>query len=676
MESKIKTKLITIILFLSLIFGQAYLKVDEVLAQPLTFDELTSITSSYSNLTFDYLINVNMFSEKSYLYSLDLDLNIQLSNESRQEVVEARSEIENISKVSISELKPNHISLKDIKQSKKIPVKFHLRYYTKRYFPKITQEISYPYFFSNEEKEELSPYLKNTPIINYDSPVIQEKAQELIKGEEDYYSAVVKIAEFTKKNVNYVLTDSTENDIKRASWVLINKEGVCDEITVLFIALLRAAGIPARFVSGIAYTNIDEEKPWGYHSWAEVYFPDYGWVPFDVTFGEFGYLDSLHIVLSRPKYEKTDEISYVWKSRDTNVKIKKTNESFSYKILNQDGFSEIIPRLKAYPEKEETGFPSYNLIKVQLENEYPYYLPIVIEAIIPKGLSLIDNSTKVLVLKPREKKQVSFLVRVPSNLKQDYIYTMPVLFVINGKEFNTSFKVNILSETYSKEFFDSKEKVEKKESIDITCNFNKYIYINETQKVDCKIKNIGSQEITDLICLEESCYNLNLKPSEEKEFSFNYLLTSLGWQAISLKYLNEERLLKVLVLPKPNITINYEVKGKDNEINNKSILLKLKPTVPVKDLKLGLDIKLDDNLLVRIANYSLENLNQSITLLISIDKFFIYNQTNRYLLEINYSDPIKEYQTKKMLEIRLKDLSFKDRIILFFRRILLRLGFI
>lgn len=61
------------------------------------------------------------------------------------------------------------------------------------------------------------------------------------------------------------------------------------EFTDLFIALARAAGIPAREVNGFAYTNNDKLKPLGLvadllHSWPEYW--DDGkklWVPIDPT---------------------------------------------------------------------------------------------------------------------------------------------------------------------------------------------------------------------------------------------------------------------------------------------------------------------------------------------------------------------------------------------------------
>lgn len=55
-------------------------------------------------------------------------------------------------------------------------------------------------------------------------------------------------------------------------------KGDCGEYTMLYNAILRAFGIPARtVVGGWSYGK----NQW--HVWSEVHFPGYGWVPVDVT---------------------------------------------------------------------------------------------------------------------------------------------------------------------------------------------------------------------------------------------------------------------------------------------------------------------------------------------------------------------------------------------------------
>jgi transglutaminase-like putative cysteine protease len=60
--------------------------------------------------------------------------------------------------------------------------------------------------------------------------------------------------------------------------------GVCQDHAQIFIAALRHAGIPARYVSGYLMMDdrIDQEAS---HAWAEAHIADLGWVAFDVSNG-------------------------------------------------------------------------------------------------------------------------------------------------------------------------------------------------------------------------------------------------------------------------------------------------------------------------------------------------------------------------------------------------------
>jgi len=68
-------------------------------------------------------------------------------------------------------------------------------------------------------------------------------------------------------------------------------KAICMEFTDLFIALSRAAGIPAREINGYAYTENPDLQPLGLvadvlHSWPEYYDKDKGiWIPVDPTWG-------------------------------------------------------------------------------------------------------------------------------------------------------------------------------------------------------------------------------------------------------------------------------------------------------------------------------------------------------------------------------------------------------
>jgi transglutaminase-like putative cysteine protease len=69
------------------------------------------------------------------------------------------------------------------------------------------------------------------------------------------------------------------------------QRGYCDYYATAFVVLARAAGIPARFVTGFTNGSWSQtEQVWTVaeadaHSWSEVYFPEVGWIPFEPTAG-------------------------------------------------------------------------------------------------------------------------------------------------------------------------------------------------------------------------------------------------------------------------------------------------------------------------------------------------------------------------------------------------------
>jgi hypothetical protein len=69
--------------------------------------------------------------------------------------------------------------------------------------------------------------------------------------------------------------------------------GDCSEYSYLFVALCRAAGIPARVQAGFAFHRVGEALEDG-HMWAEYYLENYGWVPVDATWRLFDVIDYRH----------------------------------------------------------------------------------------------------------------------------------------------------------------------------------------------------------------------------------------------------------------------------------------------------------------------------------------------------------------------------------------------
>jgi len=69
-----------------------------------------------------------------------------------------------------------------------------------------------------------------------------------------------------------------------AVWACDAKHGNCTDFHSLFIAMARAAGIPARFEIGFPLPqNAHEGAITGYHCWAQFYVNGIGWIPIDAS---------------------------------------------------------------------------------------------------------------------------------------------------------------------------------------------------------------------------------------------------------------------------------------------------------------------------------------------------------------------------------------------------------
>jgi transglutaminase-like putative cysteine protease len=169
-------------------------------------------------------------------------------------------------------------------------------------------------------------YTAAQPFCEADDPAIVGVVNGL-KGEE---KSVVKIAQaiyiYIIENMKYELAVQAVG----AKAALAAKKGDCSEYSSLMVAMLRAAGIPARKVLGLAFVEgrIDQAQPrfdikegdqWEYnsmdpnkaypgHAWVQYYVPSYGWITADPTWGQslyankmdplqyFNRIDYLHLI--------------------------------------------------------------------------------------------------------------------------------------------------------------------------------------------------------------------------------------------------------------------------------------------------------------------------------------------------------------------------------------------
>jgi hypothetical protein len=134
--------------------------------------------------------------------------------------------------------------------------------------------------------DEVGRYLASTAFIQSDHPDIVEKARAIVGDRTGRVEKVLAIYEWVFRKMEKVPTLSMPSALD----VLRSMEGDCNEHTYLFVALVRAAGIPAKVVIGLLYSN----ESFYYHAWPAVYVGQ--WWELDPTIGQEA-VDATHVAI-------------------------------------------------------------------------------------------------------------------------------------------------------------------------------------------------------------------------------------------------------------------------------------------------------------------------------------------------------------------------------------------
>ncbi len=126
-----------------------------------------------------------------------------------------------------------------------------------------------------KKNKEYKRYTKSEPWIEI-SDDVKKKALEIIGKEKNPYKKAKLIYDWVLSNMTYEYPDITKRGVKNSFKSL---KGDCGEFSVVFTALCRSIGIPARTVTCVW------EKGAG-HQWAEILIPPYGWIPVDTSIGQ------------------------------------------------------------------------------------------------------------------------------------------------------------------------------------------------------------------------------------------------------------------------------------------------------------------------------------------------------------------------------------------------------
>jgi transglutaminase-like putative cysteine protease len=336
--------------------------------------------------------------------------------------------------------------------------------------------------------QEMEIYLGNAEIADQ-TPDIQRLAQELAAGKTDAYEVVFTLADWTTRNVEYSLVSMGQPAIQTSSQVLQSREGKCDELTALFISLNRALGIPARFVAGYSYTNSDKfAQEWGGHGWAEVWLPEQGWVPFDVTYGEYGYLDAGHITLKTAPDAKETSIDISARGRDFELRTQPLSISITPLRMIERTREDISIALEA--PYDEVGFGSSALILAHVDNRNDYYVSTRLNLAKTGNTDLLSKDYENILLRPGETRTVPFLVKLDDNLRQGYAYDFPFrAYSRLGPSATIIIKSHQNAQVYDSSFF--QEEMEQytqapvPQDFSVTCDRGDAAYIGESITHTC-----------------------------------------------------------------------------------------------------------------------------------------------------------------------------------------------
>lgn len=151
-------------------------------------------------------------------------------------------------------------------------------------------------------KKTKDKYLADGNKYRIQDSIIQNAVKQAVGDEKNPYWIARKVFKYIIEHLEYERARGWD----AAPAILKRGTGSCSEYTFVFIAMCRAAGLPARYVGSVAIRGDDASLDLVFHRWAEVFLPNYGWVPVDPSGGDhrsprnqavaFGTLFNRHLI--------------------------------------------------------------------------------------------------------------------------------------------------------------------------------------------------------------------------------------------------------------------------------------------------------------------------------------------------------------------------------------------
>lgn len=125
-------------------------------------------------------------------------------------------------------------------------------------------------------------------------------AEEVVAGTRSPYDAAVRLERYLRSYPYTLEIEPAPPGQDVVDFFLFElQEGYCDYYATAFVVMARSVGIPSRLASGYAGGALDPAgggivvMETNAHAWPEVYFPGWGWMPFEPTAGRVDLARSL-----------------------------------------------------------------------------------------------------------------------------------------------------------------------------------------------------------------------------------------------------------------------------------------------------------------------------------------------------------------------------------------------
>jgi len=121
-------------------------------------------------------------------------------------------------------------------------------------------------------------------------PAIPRLAREITQRAATPFDKSAAIELYLRTRFGYTLTQPEKSPEDPLAYFLFRRRaGHCEYFATAMTVMVRSLGIPARYINGFLlgeYNDVADSyivRGRDAHSWVEVYFPGYGWIPFDPT---------------------------------------------------------------------------------------------------------------------------------------------------------------------------------------------------------------------------------------------------------------------------------------------------------------------------------------------------------------------------------------------------------